>query len=298
MRQNVEQIRWLVLLIAMLLIGAAPEWVEAQELDLPPIPEDAYFIQDHAGVVPHGVRGEIGRLQQEAFERYDTPIIVVTIGSMAEYGGAGMDIEWFARHWFNHWEIGKRDAEGELVNRGMLLLVSVGDRKARIELGAEWGTAWDGQAQRIMDQAIVPAFKRGDYGQGALAGTMGLRDMAERGPDAPPSFELGDLMDRMQDKPMPTTPLPLWGIVAVGALGVGLLVASFFVSDPQHRKWLLISGVVLIVSALLLWIVAVLISVFLRSRWGGGGGAGGGFSSGGGFGGGGFSGGGGATGSW
>jgi uncharacterized protein len=64
-----------------------------------------------------------------------TPIIVVTIESMANHGGADMRIETFATLLFNQWQIGHESIGEEYWNTGILLLVSKGDRKARIELG-------------------------------------------------------------------------------------------------------------------------------------------------------------------
>ena len=64
------------------------------------------------------------------------PIIIVTIESMAKHGGAGMRIETFATLLFNQWQIGHAKLGDQDWNTGILLLVSKGDRKARIELGA------------------------------------------------------------------------------------------------------------------------------------------------------------------
>lgn len=266
----------------------------AAELDLPDIPEDKNFVQDYAELLDGETESRIGSLQKTAFQEHDTPIIVVTIGSMAEYGGAGYSIERFAAAWFNHWEISKRGESDEFINQGILLLISEGDRKARIELGADWGRAWDAHCARIMADRIVARFKQGEFGEGTLAGVEALAKMAELGPEAePPGGLPAFLPDSLDEKPLATTPLPTWGIGLMLIGGVALIVLSFVF--PEHRKWLLIAGIGLIVAALVLWVVLAVLAVFLRGKGGGGGG---GFSSGGGFGGGGFSGGGGASGSW
>lgn len=264
-------------------------------LELPPIPEDENFVQDLAAMLPRDAETAIGRLQKEAFESHQTPIVVVTIESMAEYGGAGYSIERFAAEWFNHWQIGTRGEAGELINQGILLLVSKGDREARIELGADWGRKWDKHCARIMDGRIVARFKRGDFAEGIVAGVEALKEMAALGPEADPPGALGDFMsESMKEKPLATSPLPKWGIGLMLLAGVAMIVMSFFL--PQHRKWLLIGGFGLIGAALLFWIIAAIVAIFMRSKYGGSS-SGGGFS-GGGFGSGGFSGGGGASGSW
>lgn len=272
------------------------------QLQLPVVPADDYFIQDYAEILDSEVRREVGLVQEEAFRTYDTPIVVVTIRSKGEYGGREMEIEEFAARWFDHWEIGKISDEGELLNQGILLLVSVGDREARIELGADWGRRWDGRAEWIMDRSIVPEFQRGDYEAGVVAGAWGLLRMAEEGPAATPSRVPGQMLSSLRDRPFPTTPFPIVIIGFLFLLGLGSLVGAYFV--PEHRKLLLAVGLGLMVAAFALWVLLALVVLFFGSRLtdqGGGGkgsGSSGGFRSGGGFGSGGFSGGGGATGRW
>ena len=89
---------------------------------------------------------------------------------MAEYGGGGMRIETFARLLFDQWQVGIAKLGGQNWNTGILLLVSVGDRKARIELGAGWGREKDHLCQQIMDERMIPRFKQGDFSGGISAG--------------------------------------------------------------------------------------------------------------------------------
>ena len=109
-----------LLLGSTLPADAAPE--------IPPVPGPGEFLQDYAGVINPPHDESIGKLQKIAYEQHDTPIVVVTIDSMGKYDPGGPSIERFAHGWFNKWEIGKRGPEGELINKGILLLVSIGDR--------------------------------------------------------------------------------------------------------------------------------------------------------------------------
>ena len=63
-------------------------------------------------------------------------------------------------------------------NKGILLLVSVNDRKARIELGADYRHTKDALCNRIMQGHIIPFFKRGDFAGGIRAGVNALEEMA------------------------------------------------------------------------------------------------------------------------
>ena len=61
----------------------------------------------------------------------------------------------------------------------MLLLVSRGDRKARIEIGAAYGSSRDRDAGRIVDN-MVPFFRKGDYPGGIALGVTSI--LADFGP--------------------------------------------------------------------------------------------------------------------
>ncbi len=139
----------------------------------PARPGDREFIVDEAGLLQPEAAAEIRRLANEALTKKKAPIVVVTIKSLADYGAAGWAIERYAMNLFSEWGIGWQDW-----NHGMLLLVSTGDRKARIEMGAGWGHQKDGDAQRLMNELIVPNFKRGDFGRGILEGVKGLQALA------------------------------------------------------------------------------------------------------------------------
>ncbi len=69
------------------------------------------------------------------------------------------------------WKIGKAD-------KGVLLLVAVQDRKLRIEVGAALeGDLPDVLAGRIIDRAIVPHFKKKQYGLGIYTGLATIADV-------------------------------------------------------------------------------------------------------------------------
>jgi len=291
--RNVTATVGLSLLFAVISAGlfVSPTTSHA-EIDPPPVPEDNSYVLDRANVVSMDAADHIGEIQRRADRQHDTQLVVVTIDNMAKYGGRRMDVEQFARQWFDQWGIGIR-RDGKLYNRGILLLVSVGDRKARIELGAEWGHAWDGYARRVMDEQIVPAFEGEDYSLGIIRGVDALGKMAERGPDAtPPNSGVVDRWMRDASRWTEKTSIfsPETQAVLV-VLGVVLVILSFFVENQTGRRWLFWGGLGLIAAAVLSYVVMAIIAFFFNDESEG-------FSGGSGSFGGGFSGGGGATGSW
>ncbi len=252
-----------IFLAALLLAGHSA----AQVIRINP-PGGRDFIVDLAGIVDPTDEQKIRGICDKLLSDTAAPIIVVTIESMAKYGGAGLRIETFATLLFNQWGVGHPKIGKQILNHGILLLVSTGDRNARIELGAGWAHEKDAQCRRIMDEQIVKRFKGGDFSGGILAGVEALEDMA-RGFKAP----------------KPRRP---WWHYALAAVGI-LTIVSLVRSGRSGWGW----GLLAVVFGVPLAIMGIL--AFL-GRAAGNGGGGGGFS-GGSFGGG-FSGGGGATGSW
>lgn len=231
-------------------------------------PGDREFILDKANLITAADQQKIRQLADKLLTDKAAPLIVVTIESMADYGGAELRIETFARLLFDQWQIGPAKLGENPWNYGMLLLVSQGDRKARIELGAGWRHDKDVQSQQIMDDLIIPKFKQGDYSGGIVAGAEGLDKLAR------------DL--QLPKKPVPAS--TYW--IGAALLGLGIFtVVSLIRRGSSGWAWLF-WGVVFAVIGAILYQMAT-----SRSRSSSGGYSGGSF-------GGGFSGGGGATGSW
>ena len=221
-----------------------------------PGPRD--FILDQANLITDADKIQIRQIADKLLTDKAVPIVVVTINSMADNGGAGLRIETYARLLFDQWEIGPATVNGGSWNYGMLLLVSKGDRKARIELGAGWRHDQDAEAQRIMESQIIPHFKQGDFSGGILAGVAAL-DRIGRG-----------LQLRPAAQPIPTSTY-LW---IAGAVALAIFsIVSFARHGSQGWAWIFWGTVLVVVGAILY--------ALMTSRSGGS-------SSGGGFGGGSF----------
>lgn len=97
-----------------------------------------------------------------AFEaRSSDQVVVATVPDLQGYA-----IEEFGVALGRAWKIGR---EGE--NNGVILLVSSGDRKVRIEVGYGLeGTLTDAAARTIIETDIVPRFRSGDYAGGIAKG--------------------------------------------------------------------------------------------------------------------------------
>lgn len=299
--------------MALLLVAGSAR--AAQEIPAPPA--DGSLIADHANLLSFVGKTTVEGSQKKALREHDTPIVVVTIRRMADYDVKAAGIEAFAKTWFDRWGIGTLNARGGGSNKGILLLVSERDRKARIKLGADWGHDWDYQARKIMDESIVPKFRAGNFDDGIDRGVAALAEMAASGPSG--GAPSAGWRERVEGSPTVKKasalsalgPLPFSALLLVG---LGLIGASFAVTT--ERRTLLLAGVGLLVAAAFTYVAIAVIGVIalryagqhgLLSNLGGSdhwgsssrsssssgrsGGGGGGF-------GGGSSGGGGATGSW
>jgi len=252
---------WLLAGVLLGLPGAA----RAQRIDIER-PGERDFILDKADMITPEDEKKIREVCDKLLTDKATPIIVVTIESMAAHGGRGMRIETFARLLFDQWGIGHAEINDQLWNTGILLLVSEADRKARIELGAGWGHREDEMCRKIMDGFIILHFRKGEFSQGIVAGVEALDKLGRK-------LEL------------PTRPRPWWHY----GLIVGFVALIVFTIVSLIRRGA--SGWAWVFWAAVFGILGFLLFRVLASRGRDGGFSGGSF-------GGGFSGGGGATGSW
>jgi uncharacterized protein len=162
-------------ILALVVLGTIFQSAEAQQgqVTFPEKPQPGNYVIDEAGLISQADRRTINEVAAALWQDNAAPIIAVTITSLADHNAAGYTIEQYAFELFNHWGIGN-----ERHNYGMLLLVSEGDRKARIELGAAWGQNHNDQAQEVMDTLIIPRFREGKFSEGIRLGVRGMDTLA------------------------------------------------------------------------------------------------------------------------
>jgi uncharacterized protein len=135
--------------------------VHAQELP----PELTQPINDFADVIDDASAREMEALIRSLQQATGDVVVVATIDTFAPYG----DIQEYAVKMFENRGrgIGERGRDN-----GLLILVAVKDRRVRVEVGYELEAfITDGFAGETSRDDMAPFFRRGDYGQGLLAGT-------------------------------------------------------------------------------------------------------------------------------
>ncbi len=231
-------------------------------------PGEREFVRDQAQMLDAATVAQIKTIADKLLTDKATPILVVTIESMASCGAPGLRIETFATLLFDQWGIGVADLNGEPWNTGILLLISKGDRRARIELGRGWGRREDRLCKQIMDEQITHHFKQQKFSQGILAGVQSLVRMARK-------------------LSLPIKPIPASHYL----LFYGGIALAIFTAVSLVRKGA--SGWAWATWAAIFGVLGIILYTLAQNTGSGGGGG----YSGGSFGGG-SSGGGGATGSW
>lgn len=200
--------------------------------------------------------------------------VVVTLNSLEDY-----EIEDYGYRLGRAWGIGQSENDS-----GALLIVAPNERKVRIEVG--YGLEpilTDAFSSDVIQQTILPAFRRGSYQRGIVEGADAV--MAQLRLD--PAEAQARAAEAATEPTRPDLPIGPGIIVLLvfGFLMIGLIRASS--AGGRRRKGR--------VSPVLVWAAADILSHAARSGSRGGGGGsmfGGGFSGGGGsFGGGGASGG-------
>lgn len=303
-------------LLALLLLALCvwPLLGRAQA-ELRPLPVLTARVMDSTGTLTPAQRQAL-ETKLETFEREAGPQIVILMLA----GTAPEDITDYSQRLGDAWKLGRRE-----VGDGLLIVVAKDERKVRIAVAkALEGAVPDLAARQIIQNAIAPAFKKGDYAGGLNLAVDQLQARI-RGENLP-TPEAG-ARPASPDAGLQLEELSALFFIAVPVLGalltalLGRKLGSLATGGAAGAAgWIFSSSVLIAVGAGLgaLLLVGVLGIGASRRRtlgggsgghgsggpviWGGGGGwsGGGGSSDGGGFssGGGGDFGGGGASGDW
>ncbi|GAB2178613.1 hypothetical protein DLREEDagr8_41710 [Dongia sp. agr-C8] len=151
------------LLLAVALIGTA------QALSTP---ERSGWVTDEAGILDPQLESDLARRLMELQRRTGVEVIVVTLQSLH-----GASIETWGDMLGESWNVGR--AEGK--DSGALLIVAPNDRKVRIAVGYGLGYRLsDSDAVSIIQDRILPYFRRGDFAGGVDDGVTAIFERVDR----------------------------------------------------------------------------------------------------------------------
>jgi uncharacterized protein len=168
-------------------LGSAP----AQQ-GLQPVPPLSSRVVDTAGLLDTGARQRIEAVLATLEQDKGAQVAFLTVATTAPE-----DIASYANRVGNTWKIGRRG-----VGDGVLLVVARDDRAVRIEVAKTLeGAIPDLAAKMIIDEALTPAFRRGDYAGGLEAAAARIAALVRgeplpapaRRPAPIPGMDLSDL---------------------------------------------------------------------------------------------------------
>ena len=267
---------WALALMAAVcaaLLATAPAWGQA----LQAIPPLSARVVDTTGTLQAAERAQLEAKLQAFEQARGTQIVVLMVASTQPE-----DIVDYTQRVADVWKLGRRE-----LGDGLLLVVAKNDRTLRIATAKTLeGAVPDLAARQIIDSAITPRFRQGDFAGGISAG-------------------LDQLFLRVSGEGLPAPqPAPRSGLEGTDWNGllvflfVAVPVAARLLSTMVGRKWgslltggglgvlawVLSASVVLGLIAALVGAVFALASAGARGGFGAGGGNWGGHSGGGRFG--------------
>lgn len=217
-------------------------------------------VVDDANILSDDTKNRLTQLLAQEEKQTKNQIVVVTLQSLGGY-----PVEDYGYQLGRDWGIGQKGK-----NTGTLIIVVPSEHKVRIEVGYGLeGVLTDAASRVVIDRYMLPAFKRGDYNGGVLAGTNAVLQLLGGVTLTPPQYSDDD-----QDQGQQSRHGFPWGFI--------VLILFWLVFGRFLWPLLFLGG---------------LGGMGRQGGWGGGG-FGGGFGGGGFSGGGGSFGGGGASGSW
>lgn len=127
-------------------------------------------VVDQAGILSPAVKEELESALADHENNTTNQVVVVTIKNLS-----GVNISEYSLKLGRYWGIGQKDK-----NNGVLLVVAPNDRRVRIEVGYGLeGTITDAFCEVIIDNYIVPEFKKGDMEGGIKIGAQKILALLE-----------------------------------------------------------------------------------------------------------------------
>lgn len=147
---------WLVLLLGLLAGVAAAA---------PVFPALSGRVVDEAGILSPATQERLTAMLAQHERQTGNQVVVVTLKSLQGY-----PIEDYGYQLGRQWGIGQKGHDN-----GALLIVAPREHRTRIEVGYGLeGRLTDAQSKLLIENIILPEFRKGDFDAGVLAGTSTL----------------------------------------------------------------------------------------------------------------------------
>lgn len=219
----------LFLILAAMMAGA----VTVDEVPNVHVADRHRFVSDQAGVLSPETESRLNAAIDSVWASTSAEMTVAIVDEVDN----SMTPDEFATKLFEKWGIGKSDKDN-----GLLLLISIGDRKAVIRTGyGVEGAIPDIIAGRIIRNDMAPYFRQGDYESGTVAGVAAL---VGRLTDPAVAEELHSAIpsDRRrlpaEDNDLDSASffnMYLWFSLAIGVVALVWVISTIFSSRGQNE---------------------------------------------------------------
>gem|GEM_PF-4470798 len=195
------------------------------------------YVTDISNVLPASVKNALENNLRDFEAKTSHQIAIVIIPSLK-----GDTIEGFSNTLFEQIKIGQKEADN-----GVLLLIAIDEREARIEVGYGLeGALTDIESKQILENNIFPYFKQGNYAQGILEGTDATQkaiqgEIVTKGSTARSTKNSGSMI--------------VWGI---------FIVITLFASLARTKSWWaggLLGGIIGVIVFLITGILLIIPSL-------------------------------------
>lgn len=147
---------------ALYVVLSVAAWAEPQ------FPKLTGRVVDNAGLIDAATETQLTAELAELEQKSSDQIVVVTLPSLQGY-----PIEDFGYQLGRHWGIGQKGKDN-----GALLIIAPNERKVRIEVGRGLEPhLTDLMSTLIIENSILPRFRRGDFQGGIVAGVRDMKDV-------------------------------------------------------------------------------------------------------------------------
>jgi uncharacterized protein len=194
----------------------------------PRFPELTGRVVDEAGLLSTEDRRALGEELQALEEKSSDQVVVFTTRSLQGY-----PIEDFGYQLGRKWGIGQSGK-----NNGIVVIVAPNDRKVRIEVGRGLEPQMtDLMAKLIIENTMLPAFRRGDFAGGIKAGVRNIKDVLLGDPEAVKERAKGVEKRSAGDDPLAPFALVLIIAMLIFIFWLHRLQANQTITNSRRRRY-------------------------------------------------------------
>ena len=195
-----------------------------------PEPSKLFYVNDLADVINVETESYIVDSNLALKAQTGGQIVIMTVKDLN-----GEAIEDYAHSVFEQYGIGSADK-----NNGTLILLSVGDRQSRIELGrGTEGFITDAESGRIQDNYMIPDFKNNNWNDGLRKGFDAVLARYEK------EYEIDVSETAIIEEPQDNEAIERESFLLFGLFAVCFAVAKIFKPNRKVRIALSITGMIL-----------------------------------------------------